>query len=163
MPIGLRGLSVNNYMLAYEQAPRQPYIRFRSDRHLGALPATHKNTHLRCSQKWSKTYAACGLKIENRGAKKTATRRKQKKTLGNQKLALSCDQPWRRTLGRACAMPSRRTTNKYIYRCPSGQHRTSKGCNRRPRRNAHAKRSRKHASSMLTKIRKMVTLRLMVD
>ena len=55
MPIGLRGLSVNDYMLAHEQAPRQPYIRFRSDRHYGALPATHKNTHLWCSQKWSKT------------------------------------------------------------------------------------------------------------
>ena len=46
MPIGLRGLSVNDYMLAHEQAPRQPYIRFRYDRHYGALPATHKNTHL---------------------------------------------------------------------------------------------------------------------
>ena len=58
MPIGLRGLSVNNYMLAYEQAPRQPYTRFRSDRHLDALSATYKNTGLHPSQKWSKTYSA---------------------------------------------------------------------------------------------------------
>ena len=39
-------LSVNIHMLAYEQAPRQPYSCFRSDRHLGALSATYKNTHL---------------------------------------------------------------------------------------------------------------------
>ena len=55
MPIGLRGLSVNTHMLAYEQAHRQPYTRFRSDRHLGALPATHENTGLHPLQKWTKT------------------------------------------------------------------------------------------------------------
>ena len=51
MPIGLRGLSVNTHMLAYEQAPRQPYRCFCSDRHYGALPATHKNTGLHPLQK----------------------------------------------------------------------------------------------------------------
>ena len=51
MPIGLRGLSVNIHMLAYEQAPRQPYSCFHSDRHLGALSATYKNTGLHPLQK----------------------------------------------------------------------------------------------------------------
>ena len=64
-------------MLAYEQAPRQPYTRFRSDRHLGALSATYKNTGLHPSQKGSKTYSA-GHADRKEGIERKKEKKKKK-------------------------------------------------------------------------------------